>query len=192
VTMKYPNSQSMRLGIVMRRTPGVTPWAKWSWKAVAVLPGASDACWKTLREEGGVTEYHAATLKLWLYQSDTEAYAHELGTEVPSVYVVLRETLRDDPHGMGHDIAHVTASPYEAQDYCDSGEEMVEKIPMPEAILAWVGDYVQAHHVEEPFIKRRRDKQNVDRKDAGVGDHRISQATDVYRAPTAKPAEAAE
>ena len=69
----------------MRRTPGVTRWAAWSWKAVAVLPGASDADWKMLRAEGDVTEFHAATLDLWLYVSDTEAYAHELGAEEPSV-----------------------------------------------------------------------------------------------------------
>ena len=25
----------------------------------------------------------------------------------------------------------VTASPFEAQDYCDTGEELVEKVPMP-------------------------------------------------------------
>lgn len=192
MTVKYPNAQSLRLGIVMRRSPGVTPWAKWSWRAVAVLPGASDARWKVMREEAGVTEYHAATLNLWLYQSDTEAYAHELGTVTPSVYVILREAVGEDPHGTGYDIAHVTVSPYEAQDYCDSGEEVVEKIPMPEAILAWVGEYVQAHHVEEPFIKRRRNKERVDRKDNGIGDHRIAQASDVYRAPKAKPAEAAE
>jgi hypothetical protein len=46
--------------------------------------------------------------------------------------------------------------------------------------------------VEEEFVKRRRNKARMDRKDSGIGDARISQATDVYRAPTAKRHEAAE
>ena len=186
----YPNSQSIRLGIVMRQTPGVTRWAKWTWKAIAVLPGAADADWKPLQSQGDTTDFHAATLTLTLYQSDTEAYAHELGAEVPSVYVILRENTDDALANLSAE--YVTASPYEAQDYCDSGEEIVEKVPMTDALLAWVGSYVETHHVQEEFVKRRRNKQRVDRKEDGIGDHRISQGTDVYRAPTSKRHEAAE
>lgn len=185
----YPNSQSMRLGVAMKRTPGVTRWAKWGWKASSVLPGAADADWKLMRSEGDVAEFHAATKDVWLYVSDTEAYAHELGARVPSVYIVLCAS-DDGPAGLG--VLHVTVSPYEAQDYCDSGEEVVERVPMPEAMLAWVRDFVDTYHAEEPFVKRRRDKQRVDRKDAGVGDHRITQASDVYRAPTSPRHEVGE
>jgi hypothetical protein len=174
----------------MRRVPGVTRWAKWYWTASAVLPGAGDADWKLLRSDGEAAEFHAATRDIWLYVSDTEAYAHELGSDVPSVYIILRPNQGDNPSGM--EVVHVTASPYEAQDYADSGEEVVEKVPMPKAVLAWVSRFVQEYHVEETFVKRRRNKEQVDRKDNGVGDARISQATDVYRAPTAKRHEAAE
>ena len=190
MTVIYPNSQSLRLGVVLRRAPGVTPWAKWAWKGVAVLPGAGDADWKTIRCEGGVTDFHAATKDLWLYVSDTEAYAHELGAEVPSVYIVMRSDDDTGPDGLR--VEYVTASPYEAQDYCDSSEEIVEKVAMPDSVLAWVHDFVDAHHVEEPFVKRRRNKERVDRKDNGVGDTRISQDSDVYRAPTSRRHEAAE
>ena len=172
----------------MRKAPGVTRWAKWSWKAIAVLPGAADADWKLLRSDGGASEYHAATKDLWLYVSDTEAYAHEFGTDKPSIYIVLRPS---KVAGEGQlDVIHVTASPYEAQDYCDSGEEIVEKVPMPPAVYAWVQDFVEKYHVEEPFVKRRRNKQRVDRSDNGVGDPRITQVTDVYRAPQSAPREA--
>ncbi len=190
MTKTYPGSQSLRLGVVMRRLPGVTRWAKWSWKAVAVLPGAADADWKLLRSDGEACDYHAATRDLWLYVSDTEAYAHELGARVPSVYVVLRAS--DTSAETGLEVMHVTVSPYEAQDYCDSGEEIVEKVAMPDALLAWVQDYVARLHVEEPFVKRRRNKEDLTRKDNGIGDSRISQTTDVYRAPTATRQEAAE
>lgn len=185
--VSYPNAQSMRVGVVMRRTPGVTRWAKWAWKATAVLPGAGDAAWKVLREEADVTEYHAATETLRLYVSDAEAYAHELEGKVPCLYVVLRQVTTGTP--MPLQVIHVTASPYEAQDYTDSGEEIVERVPMPAGVLAWVGDFVQRHYVEEPFVKRRRDKGRSHRKQDGIGDARISQTSDVYRVPGSAPPE---
>ena len=190
LAVKYRNSQALRVGVVIRRSPGSTRWAAWTWQAVAVLPGAADADWKVLREEGGITEFHAATREVTLYVSDTEAYVHELGTQQPSLYVVLRESA--DGSDKPLDVVHITASPYEGQDYADSGEEIVEKIPMPPAVLAWVEDFVTQFHVEEPFVKRRRDKARTDRRDDGVGDARIMQATDVYRAPRKRNREAAE
>jgi hypothetical protein len=175
-------SISMPLGIVIRRVPGVTRWVKHVWKAVAVLPGASDAAWKEMRRDGEAVEYHAATLPLELFRTDTEAYLHGLCAKVPSIYVIMREGQGEAPL----DFVLATASPYEAQDYADSGEELVEKVPMPEGLVAWVRDYVELHHEEETFVKRRRDKARVDLKEDGIGDARIRQASDVYRAPSSK------
>ncbi len=177
----FPDAQSLPVGVVMRRTPGVTRWAKWAWKATGVLPGAAAADWRELRRDGDVTEFHAATRDVWLYVSDTEAYAHELGAVCPSVYVVLRKPV--DRTDVPFEVVQITMSPYEAQDYCDSAEEVVEKVAMPPALIGWVRDFVQAHHVEEPFVKRRRNKSRTDLKEDGIGDARISQTTDVYRAP---------
>lgn len=172
-------AQSMPIGIVLRRSPGVTRWADVVWRATGILPGADEADWKLLRQEGESAEYHAATLPLTLYRSDTEAYVHGLAAKVPCLFVVCRETgVKDRPL----EVVLVTASPYEAQDYCDGGEELVEKIAMTPGILNWVRAYVAEHHEEEAFVKRRRDKQRMPHQD-GVGDPRISQATDVYRAP---------
>lgn len=179
----YPESQSAKLGVVLRRSPGVTVWSKWSWRATAVLPGAGDASWKLLRQEGEVSEYHASTHDLWLYVSDAEAYVHELQAEVPSIYVILRDTDGDPDAEMPIHVLTVTASPYEAQDYSDSGEEIVERVPMPPAVLEWVTAFADQHYEDEPFVKRRRDKQRTDRKQAGIGDARISQVSDVYRVP---------
>ncbi|MCK4712702.1 MAG: DUF3305 domain-containing protein, partial [Marinosulfonomonas sp.] len=81
----------MPLGIVIRKSPGVTRWAKWIWKAVAVLPGAAQESWKELRRDGDVVEYHAATVDLELFRTDTEAYLTGLSTKVPAIYVVMRE-----------------------------------------------------------------------------------------------------
>lgn len=172
---------TMPLGVVLRRSPGVTRWASWAWKAVAVLPGAATAEWHVLRQQDGVTEYHAATPMLELHGAETEAYLHALNAAVPSVYVVMRRTGAHDTVPL--QVLLVTASPYEAQDYDDSGDEIVEKVPMPPGLVAWVRDFVRAHHQEDTFKKRRRDRVDVKKAEDGVGDARIPQMRDVFRSP---------
>lgn len=171
---------SLPLGVVIRRTPGVTRWAAWHWRAVAVLPGAGPADWTELRREGDAVEYHAATLPLELWRTDTEAYLTGLSSKTPSIGVVMRDT-----PGAAHpmEVTLVTASPYEAQDYLDSGEELVELVPMPEGLVAFIRDFINEHHEEEAFVKRRRDRQRVDMVEDGKGDARIRQTSDVFRAP---------
>ena len=179
-----PNAyRVMPVGIVLRRVPGVTRWAAWHWTAAAVLPGATDADWRELRRDGDAVEYHAATLPLELHGAETEAYLTGLSAEVPSVYVVMREAPGQDcPLHM----LLVTASPYEAQDYTDSGEEIVEKVPMPHGLVAWVRDFVEDFHAEEAFVKRRRDRKRVDIVQDGIGDPRVPKAADIYASPALK------
>lgn len=176
-------SISMPLGIVVRKTPGVTRWAKWAWKAVAVLPGASPADWDEMRRDGDAVEYHAGTLPLELWRTDSEAYLTALSTNPPCVYVVMRKSESPDRE---LDLLLVTASAFDAQDYADSGEEIVEAVPMPAALIAWVREWADFHHHEEPFVKRKRDKKKVDHSEDGLGDERIRQTADVYRSPTSK------
>ncbi|GGX71848.1 hypothetical protein GCM10007385_45970 [Tateyamaria omphalii] len=171
--------QTMPLGVVLRRLPGVTRWASYSWKAVAVLPGAGSADWQELRREGEAVEYHAATLPLELHGAETEAYLHSLSAAEPAIYVVMRECSGDQPL----EVVLVTASPYEAQDYTDSGEEIVEKVPMPAGLMAWVQGFVTDFHQDEAFIKRKRDKKRTDLTQDGVGDPRIATAADIYASP---------
>ena len=170
--------RTMPVGVVLRRSPGVTKWVSHSWKAIGVLPGADAAEWRELRREGDVIEYHAATCALDLHGAETEAYLHGLSARVPCVYVVMRPAV-----DAGLDVLLITASPYEAQDYTDSGEEIVEKVPMPEGLVAWVQDFVEAFHEEEVFVKRKRDKKRVDLKQDGLGDPRIGKAADIYASP---------
>ncbi|MEP2533034.1 DUF3305 domain-containing protein [Shimia sp.] len=173
---------SLPLGIVIRRTPSVSRWARWTWKAVGVLPGAAQADWQVLRQEGDAVEYHAATVPLELWHTDTEAYLNGLSARAPSIGVVMRETADADTE-QPYEILLATASPYEFQDYADSGEEIVELVPMPEGLIALIRDFVEKHHEDEVFVKRRRDKKHVDLVEDGKGDPRVSQLSDVYRAP---------
>lgn len=176
--------QSMPLGIVVRRSPGVTRWARWSWRVPAVLPGAGPADWRELRRSGETVEYHAATVPLTLWAAETEAYLTALADTPPCLYVVLRSTdaaaASDTPP---LSVLLATASPFEAQDYADPGEDLVEKVAMPDGLAAWVQAFARDHHVAEPFKKRRRSPARVDLVEDGKGDARIRQDADVYRAP---------
>jgi len=170
------------VGVVIRKQPGVTRWAKWVWRPVAVLPGAGPADWRELRREGEAVEYHAATVTLEVHRADTEAYLVALSNDPPSVYVVLRPA--EDPAAEHEvEVFTVTASSYEAQDYLDSGEEIVEPVPMPPSLIAWLSEFVGRHHKEQKFVKRRRNEVDLSRVEDGAGDARVRQE-DVYRSPT--------
>ena len=169
---------SIPLGIVVRRAPGVTAWVKWTWTAIAVLPGAGPADWREIARDGEAIEYHAATVTLELFRTDTEAYLSGLSTREPAIYVVMRDGARDHP-----EVVLATVSPYDAQDYADSGDEMIDKVAMPQGLVDWIKTFISQHHEDEVFIKRKRDKHRIDGAQDGVGDARIHQVSDVYRAP---------
>ena len=107
---------------------------------------------------------------------------HGLCAEVPCVYVVMRPGAAEAPF----ELELATVSPYEAQDYTDSGEEIVEKVPMPAMLRSWVEDFVSVHHEEEVFVKRKRDKKRIDLVQDGIGDPRVGTASDVYASPELK------
>jgi hypothetical protein len=54
---------------------------------------------------------------------------------------------------------------------------------MPEGLAALIRDFVAAHHSAEVFKKRQRDRVDLSGLQDGIGDARIPQAADVYRAP---------
>jgi hypothetical protein len=180
VSQSAQKTDVMPVGVVIRRSPGVTRWAKWNWTVSGLLPAAQPADWRLLRSEGGVTEYHAATLPLELHRAEAEAYRQALTTNPPCLYVILRDS---DEGAFPLEVTLITASPFEAQDYADSGEELVEKVAMPTGLVAWLREFTLTHFHEEEFKKRRRDKKDIGGSEDGIGDPRIAQLTDVYRSP---------
>ena len=170
----------MPVGVVLRRQPGVTRWAKWSWRAVAVTPGGGPGHWTELRREGEAVEYHAATVPLELHRAETEAYLVALNGVPPSVFVILAPAVGAEGRPT---VKKVTASAYEAQDFGDNGEDVVERVAMPEGLAAWIADFCQRHHVNEPFVKRKRRPHAEEAREDGKGDPRVRQTADVYRAP---------
>lgn len=149
---------SLKLGILLERRDSDHPWLDHEWVFVGVIPGAPELeDMRVIREAPGLTQFHAATLELTMHRAEAEAYQYNLTSPEPSIFVVLREPDEDDDD-VPIVAELVTVSPYEAQDYLDSSEELVERILMPDNIKAWVSEFVDAHYKEEPFKKRKRDK----------------------------------
>lgn len=143
------------VGVVVERRPSSNRWEPWVWRAVGVLPGAPETPpWTVLGEAGGVTTYYAGTAELVLYEKETETYKPNVEGETPSVYVVLRkaETVS------GFELLLATVDVGEAQAHADSGDDLLEAVPMPDPVRSWVAGFVATHHVERAFYKRKRDR----------------------------------
>jgi hypothetical protein len=150
---------SMPVGVVLERRTLDNPWQDHDWRAVAVLPGAArrDESVEIGRGEGWI-RFHAATLEVELFRKETEGYRLNLSNDPPLLYIVLRA---GEEAGEPEIMAFLaTACPYEAQDYQDSGEEIVDGVPMPVELIAWIQDFIDRHHVDEPFVKRKRKSKN--------------------------------
>ena len=171
----------MPVGVVMKKSPGVTRWATDIWTPVALVPGANFPEWTELRRVGEVVEYHARSVEIELHRSEVEAYKVSLTMSPPSAFVVLDED--ESESAVGWVVKEVTLSAYAAQDELDSGFGLVEPVPLPPVIIGWAQEFINYHYIEEPFKKRKRDRLDIDQVDDGIGDARVEQAADVYRTP---------
>jgi hypothetical protein len=149
--------ETLPLGIVVERRASTSPWAEWSWRVAAVIPGAGlvEPPGRVLRAGEGWTHTHAATLELELFRTDTEGYRLNLSQEPPRLWVVLRPGAEADGDGETMVPVVVTASAHEGEGY-QVGMDVVETVPMPPEIAALVRDFVDQHHVDVPFEKRER------------------------------------
>ena len=161
-------SVHMPLGVVVERRELDNRWQRFAWKPVAVIPGAPPiTLWRELVRGERFVRWHAATLPLELHRAETEAYRVNLSGRSPAIYVVLRKSPPTE-RTAGNEVAPflVTASPYDAEGYLE-GDDVVEAVPMPQALIAWVQAFVERHHVDQPFVKRKRKRAKAENGDAG-------------------------
>ena len=175
-----PTRDAVRLSVVMERRSLQNRWASHTWRPIAVVPGApAMPDWAELRSGDGWAQYHARSIDLQLFRRETEGYKRNLSQPRPAVFVVLRPTEPGDGNPHDIEVFHLTACPYEAASYEISGEEQVEAVAMPDPVRQWVQAFVQAHHRDEEFYKRKR-KPYDPRKGrvAGMPPGRVPDSTD--------------
>lgn len=164
-------SERLRVGVVLERRMVAGPWAAERWRAVELLPGVvAPLPWAVLAEGEGWRRCYAGDVPIELFRTETAGYRDNLASGRPTVWVILR---RGGPHGVR--LHEATVDPGEVEAHSDAGDDLVEAVPMPPAIAAWVQDFVDRHHVERPFWKRRRDRVDPEalarRARSGMGDH---------------------
>ncbi|MEK9673391.1 MAG: DUF3305 domain-containing protein [Rhodospirillaceae bacterium] len=150
--------QAIPVGVIIERRKIDNPWKEYSFLPVAVVPGMTaledGEDWRLVREGDDWSHFHAATLDLELFPGETQGYKTNLSNFQPHVYVVLTP---GEEEGDAEVIPTlVTACPHEAGSYMEDSEMIVEGVHMPEELAAWIGAFVEKHHVEEPFKKRQR------------------------------------
>lgn len=153
--MNSDPSVEIPVGVVVERRRADSPWIDFTWRAVTVLPGEpSTQPWTQLAASGDAATFYAGAASVRLHVGDTGLYRDNLATGAPLLWVALKPTGVEPPY----ELVAVTADPAEGEGYTQNGDHLVDSVPMPESIWAAVEGFVAAHHVERPFIKRKRDR----------------------------------
>jgi Protein of unknown function (DUF3305) len=152
-------AEELIVGLVVERRNLSGPWGGYAWRPVTVFAEAPDvAIWTPLGGGAGAARYYAGEAVLHLYSTDTANYRDNLVTGEPKLWVVLRPLGPEPPV----EVHLVTADPAEGEASTEAGDNIVETVAMPPRIAAQIAAFIEAHHVERPFHKRKRDRAKRD------------------------------
>jgi hypothetical protein len=147
--------QTITVGVVVERSKSASPWSDFLWRPVSALSGApATPPWTKLSDDGERATFFAGVADIELHRTETENYRGNVMSGAPLLWVVLRPSEAQMPY----DLMMVTADPAEGEAMTEAGNDLVETVPMPEAIRQAVADFVAEHHVERAFSKRQRDR----------------------------------
>ena len=142
------------IGLVLERRMLTGQWGGHAWRPVTIFATAPDvAAWTPIGGGPGVARFYAGAMPISLYSTDTANYRDNLASGSPKLWVVLRPDGLEPPVN----VLIVTADPAEGEANTEAGGNVVETIDMPVEIAGLVAAFIDAHHVERPIIKRRRD-----------------------------------
>lgn len=143
------------VGVVVERRKAASPWIDMVWRPAGVLAGVPDAApWTMLEAGDDRASFYAGAAEIALYRSETGHYRDNLNSGRPSLWVSLRPTGVEPPF----EIVAVTADPAEGESFTQAGDDLVEAVPMPPAVRTIMEAFVAEHHVERPFVKRKRER----------------------------------
>lgn len=166
------------VAVIAETRKSSSEWVDDIWLPSAVIYGeVNHEIGDIIRQTETATAYYMGMSEIYCHAKETESYIFNFESEVPAIYVVLRPD-EEDEFPLDYFVHAVTVSPYEAQDYADPAEDIIERVPMPTKIAVALMDFIDLHHVDEPFKKRKRknfkdddqqfgkepifDKQNID------------------------------
>ncbi len=148
-------AERCEVGVVVEWQAVDSPWVEHRWRVTGILPGsAATEPWTVLHEAPGLRRYFAGNAELLLFPLETDTLKANIEGPEPSLYVFLRQT-RAAP---GVALLGATACVGEAGAHADTGSDLVEAVPMPPSVVAWVAGFVVRHHVHRANYKRRRER----------------------------------
>ena len=148
---------SISVGVVVERSKSASQWADFYWRPAGVLVGAPETPpWSKLDDDGERATFYAGSTEVELYRTETANYRDNLRLETPLLWVILRPVEADPPY----ELAAVTADPAEGEAMTEAGANLVDTVAMPKPVQDAVAAFVAEHHVEEVFVKRKRDRAN--------------------------------
>jgi hypothetical protein len=144
------------IGVIVARRSPRTEWGACTWAPAAVLmtpPPFERGAFVSRAERDEL--YYAGAASLSLYASDTAHYRDNLQSGRPSVWIALAV------EASFPEIACVTADPYEGEALAEIHGGSLDAISMPMQLRDEVQAFIAAHHIDRPFVKRkRRQEQN--------------------------------
>ena len=155
------------VGVVVERRKAKSPWLDFLWRPVSVLAGTPSAApWTPIGAKEDRAIFYAGVGVIELFRSETANYRDNLASGEPTLWVVLRPTASEP----AYEVLTVTADPAEGEAFTDAGNDLVETVPMPAEIIKTIDDFVAEHHVERPFVKRRRERAQIQPQDRRMDD----------------------
>jgi hypothetical protein len=152
-----PPLASIAVGVVVERSKSASQWADFYWRPVGVLTGAPETPpWTKLSDDGERATFYAGSTAVALYRTETANYRDNLRLETPLLWIILRPAEADPPY----ELAAVTADPAEGEAMTEAGNNLVDTVAMPRPMQETIAAFVAEHHVEEVFVKRKRDRAN--------------------------------
>jgi Protein of unknown function (DUF3305) len=141
------------VGVVVERRKARSMWADFLWRPVSVFVGSPSAApWTPLDTESEATSFYAGQAVIELHRTETTNYRDNLASGTPALWVALHPAAAGQPY----EILAVTADPAEGEAFTDAGNYLVEAVPMPSEVVDTIVQFLAEHHVERPFVKRRR------------------------------------
>jgi hypothetical protein len=141
------------VGVVVERRKARSMWVEFLWRPVSVFVGTPSAApWTPLDTESETTLFYAGQAVIELHRTETTHYRDNLSSGTPALWVALHPTAFGQPY----EILAVTADPAEGEAFTDAGSYLVEAVPMPSEVVEAIVQFLAEHHVERPFVKRRR------------------------------------
>jgi hypothetical protein len=153
------------VGVVIERRKAKSMWTDFLWRPVSVFAGsASAAPWTPLDAEAETTLFFAGEAVIELHRTETTNYRNNLASATPALWVIMRPTASDPPY----ELLAVTADPAEGEASTDAGNNLVEAVPVSPEIVDIIDRFIARHHVERPFVKRRRGEQMPSHRNTGA------------------------